>query len=593
MKKQDFSEIEYKQLDMALLKRLLAFLKPYKIYIYYSLLLAILTSALGPIRPYLTKIAVDNHIAIGDSKGLIIMIIIILALTLFNGLSRFGLTYLMQWVGQNVLLDLRIKLFSHIQSLSMSFFDKNPVGRLVTRVTNDVEALNELFSSGVVMIIADIMLILWIVGFMFFTNVKLALFTLSILPFLVIAALVFRLKIRELFRKIRIKLAEMNSFLSEFISGIETVKLFTQESRKSREFDTMNNEYKILMFKTIFWHAVFFPVVEMLSAIALAIVLWYSAANIISGAMTIGTLIAFTQYAEMFFRPIRDLTEKYSTLQSSMASSERIFGLLDIEDSNISFNKKKGTEFPGINNEIRFENVSFAYSPDKPVLKNISFEINKGETVAIVGATGSGKTTIINLLCRFYEYNEGNISIDGVDIKNYDEKSLRSKFALVMQDVFLFSRKVDDNISLGRDNISIEDMKNAAIQLDAYNFIENLPNKFETKLDERGLTLSSGQRQLIAFCRAYVGKPDLLILDEATSNIDSHTEKIIEVALEKLLQDRTSLIIAHRLSTIKRANKIIVLHKGKVCEIGNHKELIELNGIYAKLYSLQLHQTIV
>lgn len=589
MKKQDFAEIKFKALDFALLKRLLAFLKPYKKWINLAILLTIVTSALGPLRPYLTKIAVDDYIATSNKEGLISIILIIFSLLLIHGLTRFGLTYLMQWVGQNVIYDLRIKLFEHIQSLSISFFDKNPVGRLVTRVTNDVESLNELFSSGVVMIIADIMLILWIVVFMFFTNAELALLTLSVIPFLAIAALIFRLKVRELFRNIRLKLAEMNSFLSEYISGIETVKLFTQEKSKNSEFDIMNNGYKNLMLKTIFWHAIFFPIVEMLSIIALAIVLWFSAENIISGMMTVGTLIAFAQYAEMFFRPIRDLTEKYSTLQSSMASSERIFGLLDTEEKKDAIDNSL-KKYTGIKDKIVFDNVSFSYSPGKPVLKNVSFTINKGDTIAVVGATGSGKTTIINLLCRFYEFDTGSITIDGIDIRSIDAQSLRNGLALVMQDVFLFSRDVASNITLGRDNINEEDMKNAAKALSAYDFINNLQGKFNTKLAERGATLSAGQRQLLAFCRAYAGKPDLLILDEATSNIDSQTEKIIENALDKLLRGRTSLIIAHRLSTIKRADKIIVLHFGEIREQGTHQELIDKNGLYARLYKLQLNK---
>ncbi|MCL5992329.1 MAG: ABC transporter ATP-binding protein/permease [Bacteroidetes bacterium] len=588
MSKQE--DIEYKAIDLKILKRLLVYLKPYKKWVAVSVVITIISSALAPVLPYLTKIAVDKYIEPRNWNGLVGIIFIIGVLLLVNAFLRFVLTYLMQWLGQKVLFDVRMSVFKHIQSLSMRFYDTNPVGRLVTRVTNDVEGLNELFSQGVVMIAADIMLIFWIIGFMFYTNWELSLLTLSVIPLLLFSTVIFRKRVRVLFHDIRLRVAEMNTFLNEFISGINTVKVFIQEENQNKKFDSINSQHKELWVRTVFYYAIFFPTVEMLSAIALGIVLWYSAGNILSGVMTVGILIAFTQYAEMFFRPIRDLTEKFTTLQSAMASAERILSILDTKD--IADDKPDAKDMPGFHKAIEFKNVSFSYDSAKWVLKDVSFTVNKSETVAIVGATGAGKTSIINLLCRFYDYNEGEILIDGTDIRSLNQNSLREHFALVMQDVYLFSRTLAENISLGKEQVSDKDIRKAAISLGADYFIERLSSGYETEMIDRGSALSAGQRQLIAFCRAYAMNPEILILDEATSNIDSETERIISTELEKLLENRTSIIIAHRLSTIRRADKIIVLHKGTIREIGTHKELLALNGIYARLYQLQFKEQI-
>ncbi len=578
-------ETEAKEIDIFLLKRLLKYLRPYRKYVFFAVLLTLATSALQPLRPYLTKVAIDTYIASSDWEGLIYISSIILGLLVFTAAIRYGLNYLMQWIGQSVLYDIRIKLFEHIQAQSMSFYDNNPVGRLVTRVTNDVEVLNKMFSSGLVMIVADFLLIFWIIGFMFFTSWELALITLTILPVLVVVSFLFRYKIRGFFRKIRLQVAKINAFLNQFITGISTVKLFSQEKNKFREFDRINEENKSLHLQTIFYFALLFPMIEILNAIVLAMILWYSAGNILGGMMTVGILIAFIQYFEMFFRPVRDLSEKYTTLQSAMASAERIFKLLDTDEK--LRDREDAVDLEKFEDKIEFRDLSFRYEPDKPVLENISFDVNKGETVAIVGATGSGKTTLVNLLCRFYDFEEGGILIDGKDIRSLTQTSIRDKLALVMQDVFLFSRRVDLNISLGKDNIYDKTVVNSTKAIGAFDFINNLQNGFETKLTERGQTLSAGQRQLIAFSRAFAAHPELLILDEASSNIDSETEKLIEKSLEKLLEGRTSIIIAHRLSTIKRADKIVVLHHGKVREIGSHNELMKKKGIYYKLYQVQ------
>lgn len=576
---------EYSKIDFELVKRLLKFLKPYRNYVIIAFILTLLVSALGPLRPYLTKVGIDDYISKNDYNGLLEIIIYIFIILFIHSFIRFALTYLMQWVGQSVLNDIRIKLYSHIQHLSMKYHDKNPVGRIVTRVTNDVETLNQLFSSGLVMMLADIMLIFWILGFMLFTDTKLTLLTITVLPLLLFVTSIFRKKVRVLFVKLRAEVSKLNTFLNEFISGISTVKLFGQESKLNYEFDQINLKIQDYNIKTVFYYALFYPAIEMVSAIAIAIVLWYAAGNILSNVMTVGILIAFIQYAQMFFRPIRDLSEKYTTLQNAMASSERIFATLDTND--IINDDENKSNLSGIKRNIEFKNLWFSYDGNKWVLKNINFIINKGETVAIVGATGSGKTTIISLLSKFYDFEKGEILIDGVNIAEYTQHSIREKIATVQQDVFLFSRSVFDNISMGDDSIKMEQVVNATKHLGAYNFISNLNNGFETIISERGQTLSSGQRQLISFCRAYVSNPELLILDEATSSIDTETEQLIETSLEKLFHNRTSIVIAHRLSTIKRADKIIVLHKGELKEIGTHRELLQKGGFYSRLYQLQ------
>lgn len=576
---------EYNKIDFLLIKRLIKFLNPYKLYVVLAFVLTLIVSALGPLRPYLTKVGVDEYIAKNDYQGLLHIILYIFLILFFHSFARFALTYLMQWVGQSVLNDIRLKLYNHIQHLSMKYHDKNPVGRIVTRVTNDVETLNQLFSSGLVMMLADIMLIFWILGFMLYTDTKLTLLSITVLPLLLFVTSIFRKKVRVLFSKLRAEVSKLNTFLNEFISGISTVKLFGQESKLNYEFDQINLRIQDYNIKTVFYYALFYPAIEMISAIALAIVLWYAAGNILSNVMTIGILIAFIQYTQMFFRPIRDLSEKYTTLQNAMASSERIFSTLDTND--IINDDDQLDEFPGIKTRIEFKDLWFSYDDNKWVLKDINFDIQKGETVAIVGATGSGKTTIINLLSRFYDFNKGEILIDGININNYTQKSIRKKIAIVQQDVFLFSRSIYDNISMGNENLSMENAIKASQHLGAYEFISNLKDGFDTLVSERGQTLSSGQRQLISFCRAYVSNPDLLILDEATSSIDTETEQIIEQSLEKLFKYRTSIVIAHRLSTIKRADKIIVLHKGEIKEIGTHKELLQKDGFYSRLYQVQ------
>lgn len=582
---QQDDDIVGKALDTKLLKRLVSFLRPYSKLVFLAVAITIITSSLGPIRPYLTRIAVDQHIANKNWDGLLTTILTILGILLVQGTMQYCLSLLMQWVGQHAIYDVRLKIFDLLQKFSMRFYDKNPVGRLVTRVTSDVEVLNEVFSSGLVMIVSDICVIAWIVVFMLNTSWKLTLVTIVILPLLFIATSIFRAKVRKTYREIRKQLARMNTFLNEFITGISIVQLFTQEKEQHEKFDVINKAHTEAQIKSIFYYATFFPVVEMLSTIAIALMLWYAAGHILNKEMTVGMLIAFAQYFEMFFRPIRDLSEKYNTLQSAMVSSERIFQLLDTND--FISDAPNAQEMPQLQNEIEFRDLDFAYNNENFVLQNMSFTVKKGEMVAIVGATGAGKSSLMNLLCRFYEFQKGDILIDGQSIRQIRQESLRSRIAIVLQDVFLFSRSIGENISLGDETISAEQIRSAAQSVGADEFIQELPEKYQTPVMERGSTLSVGQKQLISFARALSKNPDILILDEATSSVDTATEQQIERAIQKLLVGRTSIVIAHRLSTIQRADKILVLHHGELREQGTHAELLEQNGLYAKLYRLQ------
>jgi ATP-binding cassette, subfamily B, multidrug efflux pump len=574
-----------KKIDYRLMRRLLAFLKPYRLALFGGVFLTLTASALGPLRPYLTRIAIDEHMVVGDMPGLFLFTGIIIAALLLQGALQYTLSMLMSWVGQRVLLDIRNTLYGHVQRLALRFYDTTPVGRIVTRVTSDVEVLNELFSSGVVMMISDIMVIVWIMYFMFQTSVPLTLLTIIILPFLLVASFIFRAKVRVVYNKIRRQVALMNSFMNEFITGIGIVQLFRQEGRMNKQFGAINKEHRELQDQSIFYYATFFPVVEFLSAVALSIIVWFSARTILGGEMTVGILVAFAQFTEMFFRPVRDLTEKYNTLQSSAVASERIFALLDtdmrVEDA------KSARPFHNLDTGLSFRDVKFSYDGTTPVLKGVSFDVAKGQTVALVGATGAGKSSIINLLSRFYEYQDGEILIDGTNIRNIEQETLRSRTAVVLQDVFLFSRSVLENITLNRPGITEEQAINAAKALGAHDFIMKLPHGYHTNVRERGAVLSSGQKQLISFCRALVTDPEILILDEATANIDTETEQIIERSISTLLKGRTSIVIAHRLSTIQRADRIVVMHHGEVAESGTHQSLLAQGGIYAKLYKLQ------
>ncbi len=575
--------VEYKKPEWKLVKRLLAFMKPYKLAAISAFVLAILGSGIAPLTPYLSKIAIDEYIPDGDYNGVLKIAILITIVLVVRGILKYFQTYVMNRTGQKVLFDIRKALFDKIHTLLISWFDKHPVGSPVTRVTNDVEAMNKLFTSGIVLIIADIAYIVWIVAFMFYTDAGLALITLSVLPVLLAVSFFFRKKIREIYRLVRIKISEMNSFLNETFSGIHVVKQFNAENKSKDDFNFLNFSALSLNLKGVKYFSMFFPAIELISGFALGLALWYSAGSVISHSLSAGVVIAFMQYIEMFFRPVRDLSEKYTTLQAAMASSEKIFSFLD-EDS---IENNLGNNKNSFKQSIHFKNLAFSYDGKKQVLRDINFEVKKGETVAIVGATGSGKTTIVNLLLRFYDGFSGNIFIDGVDIREVNPIAFRKLTALVMQENIIFRGSLAENIIPGSkpdDKKLIE----AAKSVGAYGFISKLPGRFAYDPGDFGANLSTGQKQLIAICRAFAADPEILILDEASSGIDSGTEHIIENSLHKLFSGRTSIVIAHRLSTVKKADRIIVLHHGEIRESGTHKELIEKNGIYAKLVILQM-----
>lgn len=578
-------EIIGKAYDSRLMKRLLKYVRPYRGYIILAIFLNIVTAALEPVRPYLTKIAVDDYISKGDAKGLLIIILLISLSLILQALIEYAMTFATQYMGQRTLLDLRMEIFKHLQKLSLKFFDKSPVGRLVTRITNDVESLSELFSSGIVMIFSDIFIIIWIFVFMILMSFDLALVTMSVIPVLIYATFLFRKKVRANYRDVRKHLARLNSYMQEHVSGMSVVQMYNKEEIEFEKFKSINKDYRDVNIKSVLYHALFYPFVELISAIAVALIIWYGGGEVVQKNLSLGVLFAFIQYTEMFFRPVRDLAEKYNILQTGMASSERIFKLLDTKifvknpENPISLNEVKG--------KVEFQNVWFAYNDDEYVLKDISFVINPGETVAIVGATGAGKSSIINVLLRFYDINKGRILIDDIDISQVDEKELRKHIALVLQDVILFSGDIKSNINLWNNQIPFEKIYEASKIVGADSFIEKLPNKFDEEVKERGATLSLGQKQLIAFARALAYDPKILILDEATASIDTEAEKMIQKAISKLLKGRTSIVIAHRLSTIQNSDKIIVLHKGQIREMGNHFELLEKKGIYYRLYQLQ------
>lgn len=574
-----------KAYDSRLVKRILPYLYPFRWLMILSVGLLLMISLMQLAGPYLVKVGIDDYIGTGDMDGLMIVALLYLATLTTQFLLQFAETYLTQYVGQHVMFGLRRDIFQHLQRLSLSFFDKNPVGRLITRVTSDVDALNEMVTSGMVAIFGNIFTIIGVIIMMLWMNWKLALVTLAVVPMLFLAAFLFKRKVRQLFRQVRTRLAVINSFLQENITGMRIVQLFNREQENYRRFTEINKDYRQANLDTIFYFAIFFPTVRFLSSLAIALIIWYGGGQILQGTLTFGILVAFIQYAELFYRPIQELSEKYNIFQSAMASSERIFRVMD--EPVLIDDPEYASPIDGFKHEIEFKHVWFAYDGVNFVLKDVSFKVKKGESVAIVGATGSGKTTIVNLLCRFYDINKGQILIDGVDIREFEVNHLRQLIGIVLQDVFLFSGTIEENIRLGNAEFDSDRITIAAKRAHADTFINRLEHGYQQEVKERGSTLSVGQKQLLSFARALAFDPQILILDEATSNIDTETELLIQDALNILLENRTSIVIAHRLSTIKHVDRIIAIHKGEIRESGSHDELLTQQGIYYKLYQLQ------
>ncbi len=580
-----------KAYDARLMRRLLAYIRPYRGSAFLALLYILTASSLSVVPPYLTKIAIDKYITTKNLPGLSLVSALYLATLGANFAFSYGQTWVMNLMGQRIMYDLRMEIFRHLQKLDVAFFDRNPVGRLMTRVTTDVDALNELFTAGVISVFGDLCTLTGIIITLFLMNYRLALAVFSVVPLLFLVTLLFKIKVRDSFRRVRTAIARINAFLQENITGTNVVQIFTQEKKQYDKFTRVNREHLDANLQSIFYYAIFFPLLELVGALAVALIVWYGGLQVFAGTLTLGALVAFVQYSDRFFRPISDLSEKYTILQAAMASSERIFKLLDTPPCiTTPAEPKARTVREG---SVEFRDVTFSYNAGQPVLHNISFKVEPGEKVALVGATGAGKSTIIALLSRFYDVDRGEILVDGINIHDFDLQGLRRSIGVVLQDVFLFSGSVADNIRLGNDEISAETLRHAAETVHASRFIEHLEKQYETDVGERGSSLSVGQKQLLAFARALAYDPRILVLDEATSSIDTETEILIRDALEKLLAGRTSIIVAHRLSTIQNADRIIVLHRGRIRETGSHQELLRIKGIYWRLYQLQYKDQLV
>jgi len=576
-----------KAADKTLIKRLYFYIQPFVGYIVLAIVLSLAVAYLGTVRPKLTQIAVDDYIAFDNFEGLFTVILLLFGALFGEFILLMVNTYLTRWFGQNALYSLRSAVFEKIQSLHVQYFDRSPIGRLITRTTSDVEALSELLSDGVVAIIGDLFRIFFILYFMFSMNWELSLVTIAILPVLFYATFWFKERVRVSFLKVRDQISHLNSFVQEHINGMKVVQLFNREQYQHEKFQKINQKHKEAHVETIFYFSIFWPLVEVFASFAMALIVWYGGGRALMGGVSFGVLLAFIQYARQFFQPIRGLSEKFNTLQSALASSERIFEVLDTEHQINTPDNPSALKDP--KGHISFKNVWFRYNDEGNwILQDISFEVQPGEHLAIVGATGAGKTTIINLILRFYEIQKGSICIDGIDIRELELSELRTLFGLVLQDHSLFTGTVYENISLGNPQISLAKVKKAAEDVEASRFIKKLPGEYEYVLQKQGSALSMGQKQLICFVRALVYNPLIMVLDEATSSVDSETEALVNIASKKAMKGRTTIAIAHRLSTIQDAHTILVMHKGQIREVGTHQELLEQeNGIYRKLYELQ------
>ena len=578
-------QVTGKIMDLKVLKRLIKFIKPYKGRFYFLIFLTIFTAALGPLRPYIIQITIDNHIAVGDYPGLVNMVLLLLGLLMLHAVVQYAHTYLSGWIGQNIIKDIRVQLYRHLLRLRLKFFDRTPIGRLVTRNISDVETLADVFSQGLAAMTGDILTVLFILAAMFWQNWQLTLVSLATLPLLLISTYIFKEKIKVTFNHVRNAVANLNSFVQEHITGMSIVQIFGNEEQEYRKFQEINREHRRANIRSVLYYAIYFPVAEIIGASSIGLLIWFGAGSIVKGTIgEVGILISFIMYINMFFRPLRMIADRFNTLQMGIVSTDRIVRLLDSEE----YLPNEGTyQTESLQGSVSFENVWFAYNDEEYVLKDITFKAAPGETLALVGATGAGKSSVINLLSRFYDINKGIIRIDDRDIKEYDLANLRSHIGVVLQDVFLFSDSIASNITLGNPEIPFEKVVEAAEMVGARKFIERLPGGFSYNVMERGATLSVGQRQLISFVRAMVYDPEIIVLDEATSSVDSETEELIQFAIAKLMKGRTAIVIAHRLSTIQKAHQILVMDHGEIKERGKHEELLELNGYYTQLHQMQ------
>ena len=597
--------------------RLLSYVIPYRRWVFVAVLLIIVSSLLQLVGPLATAVALDlyirpfgeqpqvisaasrwvesalerRQIEIDPAKGLAAVSLVYLASLFLTFVVLYFQSFLMQMMGQRIMVDLRRDIYRRLHEVPMRFFDRNPVGRLVTRVTNDVDALNELFTAGIVAIIGDLLLLAGIMGVLFWLDWRLALVSFAILPLLMLLTFWFKRRARQSYRDVRVKLARINAYLQEHITGMSVVQLFNRERRSFDEFSRINDEHRVANIRAIFFYAIYYPGVELITALGIGLILWYGGGRVLGGLLSVGSLVAFLQYAQRFYQPLADLSEKYNILQAAMASSERIFGLLD---EPIVIESPQGGYLPDrVAGAVEFDQVVFSYVGNETVLEDVSFRVDPGQTVAIVGHTGAGKSTLTNLLLRFYDVRQGSVRLDSVDVRHWDLQALRRSIAIVLQDVFLFSGTIGENIRLGEPSIDQDKLRWAAREVHALDFVEAMPDGFDSAVRERGAGLSVGQKQLIAFARALAFDPKVLILDEATSSIDTETEQRIQLALNRLLVGRTSLVIAHRLSTIQRADRIVVLHHGRLREQGTHQELLAKKGIYYRLFQLQYKDQMV
>lgn len=575
--------------DLPTLRRLYVFVRPYQKQFYLLIGIIMLNALLAPLTPLLIKYTIDTPIANGDYSQLTVMLVLMIIVTVVQGVAQFWNTYMSGWLGQYIIRDIRVQLYQKIVGLRLKFFDQTPIGRLVTRTISDVETLSNVFSDGMAAIAGDILQLTLIIGVMFYTDWKLSLISLSTIPLMLFCTYVFKEKIKDSFNEVRAAVSNLNSFVQEHITGMSIVQIFSSEDTEYRKFKEINEVHRDANIRSILYYSIYFPVADVIAAAGTGLVVWYGSKQILNSEVTFGTVTAFVMFINLFFRPIRQLADRFNTLQMGIVSTDRILKLLDSDE----YTANEGTFAPDtVKGKVEFKNVWFAYIDEEYVLKDISFQVDEGKTVALVGATGAGKSSIINLLTRFYDINKGEILVDDIDVHDYELNALRKHVGVVLQDVFLFSDTIENNIRLGDFSITHDKIVEAAKLVGVHDFIERLPGGYKYNVMERGSTLSVGQRQLISFVRAMVHEPKIIVLDEATSSVDSETEELIQKAIEKLMKGRTAIVIAHRLSTIQEADKIIVVDKGLIMEEGNHEQLLEKDGFYANLYRMQYKEVL-